>query len=39
VHEDDPVRRAIERSRVSVLQQHLLTQPQTYYVGLDKEVR
>jgi tetrathionate reductase subunit B len=35
----DPVRLAIERERVAVLQPHLLTEPQCYYLGLDKEVR
>jgi Fe-S-cluster-containing dehydrogenase component len=37
--EDDPVRLAIAHGRVEVLQPHLLTEPQAYYVGLDKEVR
>jgi Fe-S-cluster-containing dehydrogenase component len=37
--EDDPVRRMIERERVSVLQPNLLTEPQCYYLGIDKEVR
>jgi Fe-S-cluster-containing dehydrogenase component len=37
--EGDPVRHAIERDRVSVLQAHLLTEPQCYYKHLDKEVR
>ncbi len=37
--ENDPVRRAIEHERVSVLQGHLLTEPQCYYLNLDKEVR
>ena len=37
--EDDPVRIAIERGRVAVLQPHLLTEPHCYYLGLDKEVR
>ena len=37
--EDDPVRLAIANGRVSVLQPHLLTEPQAYYLGLDKEVR
>ena len=30
---------AIARARVSVLQPHLLTEPQCFYLGLDKEVR
>jgi hypothetical protein len=37
--EDDPVRRIIEHERVSVMQPHLLTEPQCFYLGLDKEVR
>ncbi len=37
--EDDPVRNAIEHDRVDVLQSHLLTEPQCYYLHLDKEVR
>ena len=37
--EGDPVRHAIEHDRVSVLQAHLLTEPQCYYLHLDKEVR
>jgi tetrathionate reductase subunit B len=37
--EGDPVRHAIEHDRVSVLQAHLLTEPQCYYKHLDKEVR
>jgi Fe-S-cluster-containing dehydrogenase component len=36
---EDPVRKAIETERVSVLQPHLLTEPHCYYLGLDKEVR
>ena len=39
LQEDDPVRVRIEHERVAVLQQHLLTEPQCFYVGLDKEVR
>jgi Fe-S-cluster-containing dehydrogenase component len=35
----DPVRRRILSERVGVLQPELLTRPQCYYVGLDKEVR
>jgi len=38
-HEDDPVRKIIEHERVSVLQPHLLTEPQAFYLGMDKEVR
>ncbi len=37
--EDDPVRKAIETRFVSVLQPHLLTEPQCYYLNLDREVR
>ena len=37
--EKDPVRQAIEHDRVAVLQAHLLTEPQCYYLHLDKEVR
>jgi tetrathionate reductase subunit B len=37
--EDDPVRKAIEHERVAVMQAHLLTEPQCFYMGLDKEVR
>jgi Fe-S-cluster-containing dehydrogenase component len=37
--ESDPVRLAIEHDRVGVLQAHLRTEPQCYYLGLDKEVR
>jgi Fe-S-cluster-containing dehydrogenase component len=39
LREDDPVRQAIEHERVSVMQPHLLTEPQCFYIGLDKEVR
>jgi Fe-S-cluster-containing dehydrogenase component len=35
----DPVRKRILTERVGVLQPELLTQPQCYYVALDKEVR
>jgi Fe-S-cluster-containing dehydrogenase component len=35
----DPVRKRIMTERVGVLQPELLTQPQCYYVALDKEVR
>jgi hypothetical protein len=37
--ENDPVRLAIEHERVGVLQGHLRTEPQAYYLHLDKEVR
>jgi Fe-S-cluster-containing dehydrogenase component len=37
--EDDPVRRTIERERVGILQPELLTEPQCFYLHLDKEVR
>ena len=37
--EDDPVRKIIETDRVEILQAHLLTEPQCYYLHLDKEVR
>jgi Fe-S-cluster-containing dehydrogenase component len=37
--EDDPVRKIIERERVAILQPHLLTEPQCFYLHLDKEVR
>ncbi len=37
--EDDPVRQIIETERVDILQAHLLTEPQCYYLHLDKEVR
>lgn len=39
LQEHDPVRLAIAHGRVNVLQPHLLTEPQCYYLGLDKEVR
>jgi Fe-S-cluster-containing dehydrogenase component len=39
LNEHDPVRARIEHERVAVLQPHLLTEPQCFYVGLDKEVR
>ncbi len=35
----DPVRKAILTERVSVLQPELLTEPQCFYLALDKEVR
>ncbi|MHB8877275.1 MAG: 4Fe-4S dicluster domain-containing protein [Myxococcaceae bacterium] len=35
----DPVRVAIEHERVTTLQPHHLTEPQCYYLALDKEVR
>jgi Fe-S-cluster-containing dehydrogenase component len=37
--EDDPVRKILETERVAILQPHLLTEPQCYYLHLDKEVR
>lgn len=37
--EGDPVRHAIEHERVAILQGHLLTEPQCFYLHLDKEVR
>jgi tetrathionate reductase subunit B len=37
--EGDPVRKAIEGDRVAILQPHLLTEPQCFYLHLDKEVR
>jgi Fe-S-cluster-containing dehydrogenase component len=37
--EDDPVRHAIEYDQVAILQGHLLTEPQCFYLHLDKEVR
>ena len=37
--EDDPVRQAIEHDRVAILQGHLLTEPQCFYLNLDREVR
>lgn len=36
---EDPVMEILETERVEVLQAHLLTEPQCYYLGLDKEVR
>jgi len=36
---DDPVRRIIATQRVAVLQPELLTRPNCYYIGIDKEVR
>ena len=35
----DPVRKRIMTERVGVLQPELLTEPQCFYVALDKEVR
>ena len=37
--ETDPVRIAIEHERVTTLQPHHLTEPQCFYLALDKEVR
>ena len=39
LREDDPVRHTIEHERVSIMQGHLLTQPQCFYLHLDMEVR
>jgi tetrathionate reductase subunit B len=39
LREDDPVRQTIDHERVSIMQGHLLTEPQCYYLHLDKEVR
>jgi Fe-S-cluster-containing dehydrogenase component len=36
---DDPVRKIIASERVAVLQPELLTRPNCYYRGIDKEVR
>ena len=36
---DDPVRKIIASERVSILQPELLTRPNCYYRGIDKEVR
>jgi len=36
---EDPVIEILETERVEVLQAHLLTQPQCFYLGMDKEVR
>ena len=36
---NDPVRLAIEHDRIGVLQAHLRTEPNCYYLHLDKEVR
>jgi hypothetical protein len=33
------VRKIIDHERVSILQGHLLTEPQCFYLHLDKEVR
>ena len=35
----DPVRKRIITERVAVLQPELLTEPQCFYLALDKEVR
>jgi tetrathionate reductase subunit B len=39
LREDDPVRQTIEHERVSIMQGHLLTEPQCFYLHLDMEVR
>jgi Fe-S-cluster-containing dehydrogenase component len=36
---EDPVMEILETERVEVLQAHLLTEPQCFYLGMDKEVR
>jgi Fe-S-cluster-containing dehydrogenase component len=36
---DDPVRKIITSERVIILQPELLTRPNCYYLGIDKEVR
>lgn len=36
---NDPVRKTIATERVMILQPELLTKPNCYYIGLDKEVR
>lgn len=35
----DSIKKVLEEQRVGVLQPHLLTKPNCYYLGLDKEVR
>jgi hypothetical protein len=35
----DPVRKTILTERVQILQPELLTEPQCFYLALDKEVR
>jgi hypothetical protein len=37
--QDDPVRKIIYSERVNILQPQLLTRPNCYYLGIDKEVR
>jgi Fe-S-cluster-containing dehydrogenase component len=37
--QDDPVRKIILSERVIILQPDLLTKPNCYYIGIDKEVR
>jgi Fe-S-cluster-containing dehydrogenase component len=39
LREDDPVRKIIDHERVSIMQAHLLTEPQCFYLHLDMEVR
>ena len=36
---DDPVRKVVTTERISILQPELLTRPNCYYRGIDKEVR
>ncbi len=38
-NEDDPVRKIIATERVIILQPQLLTRPNCYYIGIDKEVK
>ena len=38
-NQDDPVRKIIATERVIILQPQLLTKPNCYYLGIDKEVR
>jgi Fe-S-cluster-containing dehydrogenase component len=38
-NQDDPVRKIIATERVIILQPQLLTRPNCYYLGIDKEVR
>jgi Fe-S-cluster-containing dehydrogenase component len=37
--QDDPVRKIILSERIIILQPDLLTKPNCYYIGIDKEVR
>ena len=38
-NQNDPVRKIISSERVNILQPQLLTKPNCYYLGIDKEVR